>query len=69
MPVAGGVRIEFDQGQLRLLARDNPDVAAAMEILSSRVLQEMKARCPVSPVQPVYATPRPDGAGRAAARG
>jgi hypothetical protein len=50
------VRIVFDQGAISLLARDNLNVIAAMEYLSGKVLQEMKARCPVSPVQPVYAT-------------
>ena len=50
------VRIVFDQGQISLLARDDANVAAAMEYLSGAVLQEMKARCPVSQVQPIYAT-------------
>ena len=55
MPVAE-VRIVFDQGAITLLARDDANVAAAMEYLSGVVLLEMKARAPVSPVQPVYAT-------------
>ena len=50
------VRIVFDQGQISLLAGDDANVAAAMEYLSGAVLQEMKARCPVSQVQPIYAT-------------
>ena len=54
MPVAD-VRIIIDQGAITLLARDDANVAAAMEYLSGKVLLEMKARAPVSPVQPVYA--------------
>ena len=50
------VRIVFDQGAISLLARDDVNVIAAMDYLSGKVLQEMKARAPVSPVQPVYAT-------------
>ena len=50
------VRIVIDQGAISLLTRDNVNVIAAMDYLSGKVLQEMKARCPVSPVQPVYAT-------------
>ena len=55
LPVAD-VRIVFDQGAITLLARDDANVIAAMEYLSGVVLQEMKARAPVSPVHPVYAT-------------
>lgn len=55
MPVAE-VRIVFDQGAISLLARDDVNVIAAMDYLSGKVLQEMKARAPVYPVQPVYAT-------------
>ena len=54
MPVE--VRIVFDQGAIELLAHGNADVLASMDYLSGKVLNEMKARCPVSPVQPVYAT-------------
>jgi hypothetical protein len=50
------VRVVFDQGQISLLARDDVNVLAAMEYLSGKVLQEMTARAPVSPVHPVYAT-------------
>jgi hypothetical protein len=50
------VRIVIDEGAISLLARDDVNVIAAMEYLSGKVLQEMKARRPVSPVQPVYAT-------------
>ena len=41
---------------ISLLARDHVNVITARDYLSGVVLQEMKARCPVSPVQPVYAT-------------
>jgi hypothetical protein len=44
--------------------RYNIAVIAAMEYLPGKVLQEMKARCPVSPVQPVYATKGRTVAGR-----
>jgi hypothetical protein len=49
VPVAE-VRIVIDQGAVTLLARDDANVAAAMEYLSGVVLLEMKARAPVSPV-------------------
>ena len=52
MPVAE-VRIVIDQGAITLLARDDANVIAAMEYLSGKVLLEMKARAPVSPVYPV----------------
>ena len=50
------MRIVFDQGAITLLARDDVNVIAAREYLSGKVLLEMKARAPVSPVHPVYAT-------------
>lgn len=53
---AAEVRIVIDQGAISLLARDNVNVITAMDYLSGVVLQEMKARCPVSPGQPVYTT-------------
>ncbi len=56
MRVAGEVRIVFDQGAITLLATDDVNVIAAMECLSGKMLLEMKARCPVSPVHPVYAS-------------
>ena len=68
MPVVA-VRIVFDQGAITLLARDDVNVIAAMEYLSGKVLLEMKARAPVSPVQPVYATQGRDRGGRAQAGG
>lgn len=50
------VRIVVDEGAIALLARDDTNVLAAMDYLSGLVLGEMKARCPVSQVQPVYAS-------------
>ena len=52
MPVAE-VRVVIDQGAITLLARGDVNVIAAMDYLSGVVLQEMKARAPVSPVHPV----------------
>lgn len=49
------VTIIFDDAAIRGVALD-PRVLAAMDGLGDRVLLKMKADCPVSPVQPVYAT-------------
>jgi hypothetical protein len=49
------VTITFDEAVIAGLAK-NTDVAAVMDMLAGRVLSAQKARCPVSPVQPVYAS-------------
>jgi hypothetical protein len=44
-----GVRVQFDEHAIRLLAED-PAVRAAMDRTSAQIVNEMKRRCPVSPV-------------------
>jgi hypothetical protein len=54
--VAEDVQIVWDQGAVELWVKEDPSIAATMDMLAGRVLSAMKAACPVSPVQGVYAS-------------
>jgi hypothetical protein len=57
VPVAVEVRIDWDPGAVTAWVRSpGGQPAQILDRAASRVLQEMKRRCPVSKVQPVYAT-------------
>ncbi len=50
------VRIEWDPAAIEAWARGGGQPAQALDRAATAVLQEMKRLCPVSKVQPVYAT-------------
>lgn len=55
------LRVVFDSSALKLVARSDRRVSAGLDILAASSLAFMKEKCPVSPVQPTYASPVPLG--------
>jgi hypothetical protein len=60
--MAGTVEIVWDTGAVKVWCDDPASGAGrALDVVAARVQVAMKALCPVSPVQPVYAKPVPLG--------
>src|SRR5258708_18453905 len=62
--MAGEVKVVFDDAAIKLWCRETgSQPARALDLLAGKVTIAMKAACPVSPVQPVYAYPVTTGTG------
>jgi len=62
--MAGEVKVVFDDAAIKLWTTElHASPQRALAILAGRVTVAMKAACPVSPVQPVYAYPVTTGTG------
>ncbi len=55
------IKIVWDDAAVKLWAEHSPQAHAALDLVAARAVVTMKALCPVSPVQPVYARPLPVG--------
>lgn len=57
----GPIAVLWDNTALKLIGRTDPRARAGLDLLAAASVREMKRRCPVSAVQPVYASPVPLG--------
>jgi hypothetical protein len=58
------IQITWDSAAVKAWAEHGSEPGAAMDLFAGRLVNTMKALCPVSPVMPVYAQPVPLGSSK-----